>query len=50
MCLFCCVRLQAQQFRQQAVSGGISDEARRERAAAMALQLSMLMDLDEDSD
>lgn len=38
------------EFRQLSTSGGLSDQARRDQAAAMAMKLSQMFGLDSDSD
>ena len=35
-------------MREQAVSGSLSDDVRRQRAAALAMQMSAMMDMGED--
>lgn len=41
---------EAKQFRELAVSGALSDEQRRSQAAAMAMRLAQMIDLDEDDE
>jgi hypothetical protein len=41
---------QATAFRESAVGGGMEDGARRSQAAAMAMQLAQMMELDDSSD
>jgi len=41
---------QAKQLREEAVGGKLSDDARRKRAADLALQMCAMMDIGDDDD
>jgi hypothetical protein len=42
--------MQVKEFRQLTQNGGLSDQVRRDQAAAMAMKLSQMIGLDSDSD
>jgi hypothetical protein len=46
----CLLSLQAKEYRDEAMSGTVSDEVRRSRAEAMAIALSNILGVDDDDE